>query len=146
MTEREKIISRIEEHKQKINELQHELDCIDNPEKLRINVGDTFIQMNRDDRTHPTCLIVRIKSLQSEYFSRDNRHIEMEVISIGPVCISCYRTNVCEEDITGYFKKIDKVAFTEAHEIYVKYKQEDKELLNKYKELIETNISKYYNI
>ena len=146
MTEREQLISKIEEHKQKITELQHELDCIDNPEKIRINVGDTFIQMNRDDRTHQNCLIVRIKSMQSEYFSRDDKHVEIEVISIGPVCISCYRTNVCEEDITGYFKKIDESAFTEAHEIYIKYKQEDKTLLNKYKELIETNISKYYNI
>lgn len=144
MTEREKIISKIEEHKQKINELQHELDCIDNPEKIRLNIGDTFVQMNDNGTT--SCLLVRIKSLKSEYFSRDNRHVEMEVISIGPVCISCYRTNVTEEDITGYFKKIDKAAFTEAHEIYVKYKQEDKNLLNKYKELIETNISKYYNI
>lgn len=146
MTEREQLISKIEEHKQKINELQHELDCIDNPEKIRINVGDTFIQMNRDDRTHQNCLIVRIKSMQSEYFSRDDKHVEIEVISIGPVCISCYRTNVCEEDITGYFKKIDEAAFTEAHEIYIKYKQEDKTLLNKYKELIETNIIKYFNI
>lgn len=144
MTEREKIISKIEEHKQKINELQHELDCIDNPEKIRLNIGDTFVQMNDNGTT--SCLLVRIKSLKSEYFSRDNRHVEMEVISIGPVCISCYRTNVTEEDITGYFKKIDKDAFTEAHEIYLKYKQEDKNLLNKYKELIETNISKYYNI
>lgn len=144
MTEREKIISKIEEHKQKINELQHELDCIDNPEKIRLNIGDTFVQMNDNGTT--SCLLVRIKSLKSEYFSRDNRHVEMEVISIGPVCISCYRTNVTEEDITGYFKKIDKAAFTEAHEIYVKYKQEDKNLLNKYKELIETNISKYHNI
>lgn len=144
MTEREKIISKIEDHKQKINELQHELDCIDNPEKVRINIGDTFVQMN--DNSTTSCLLVRIKSLKSEYFSRDNRHVEMEVISIGPVCISCYRTNVTEEDITGYFKKIDKAAFTEAHEIYLKYKQEDKNLLNKYKELIETNISKYYNI
>lgn len=140
MTEREQLISKIEEHKQKINELQHELDCIDNPEKIRINVGDTFVQMNE------TCLLVRIKSMQSEYFSRDDRHVEIEVISIGPVCISCYRTNVCEEDITGYFKKIDEAAFTEAHEIYIKYKQEDKTLLNKYKELIETNIIKYFNI
>ena len=144
MTEREKIISKIEEHKQKITELQHELDCIDNPEKIRLNIGDTFVQMNDNGTT--SCLLVRIKSLKSEYFSRDNRHVEMEVISIGPVCISCYRTNVTEEDITGYFKKIDKAAFTEAHEIYIKYKQEDKNLLNKYKELIETNISKYYNI
>ena len=144
MTEREKIISKIEEHKQKITELQHELDCIDNPEKIRLNIGDTFVQMNDNGTT--SCLLVRIKSLKSEYFSRDNRHVEMEVISIGPVCISCYRTNVTEEDITGYFKKIDKAAFTEAHEIYIKYKQEDKNLLNKYRELIETNISKYYNI
>jgi hypothetical protein len=146
MTEREKIIDQIEIYKEKIDELKHELDCIDNPEKVRINVGDTFIQMNNDDRTHQSCLIVRIKSMQSEYFSRDDRHVEIEVISIGPVCISCYRTNVCEEDITGYFKKIDKAAFTEAHEIYIKYKQEDKELLNKYKEIIETNVSKYFNI
>lgn len=146
MTEREKIIDQIEIYKEKIDELQHELDCIDNPEKIRLNVGDTFVQMNDNSTTSQTCLLVRIKSLQSEYFSRDNRHVEMEVISIGPVCISCYRTNVCEEDITGYFKKIDKAAFTEAHEIYIKYKQEDKELLNKYKELIETNVSKYFNI
>ena len=143
MTEREKIIDQIEIYKEKIDELQHELDCIDNPEKIRINVGDTFIQMNSDDRTHQNCLIARIKSMQSEYFSRGDRHVEVEIISIGPVCISCYRTNVCEEDITGYFKKIDKDVFTEAHEIYIKYKQEDKALLNKYKELIETNVSKY---
>ncbi len=146
MTEREKIIDQIEIYKEKIDELQHELDCIDNPEKVRINVGDTFIQMNSDDRTHQNCLIARIKSMQSEYFSRGDRHVEVEVISIGPVCISCYRTNVCEEDITGYFKRIDEAAFTEAHEIFVEYKKEDKALLNKYKERIESNINKYFNI
>lgn len=145
MTERKQIIDKIEVYRQKINELQQELDCIDNPEKVRLNVGDAFIQMNRDDRTHQNCLLVRIKSMQSEHFSRDDRHVEVEVISISPVCISCYRTNVREDDVTGYFKKIDAAAFTEAHEIFVKYKQEDKALLNKYKELIETNISKYHN-
>lgn len=145
MTERKQIIDKIEVYKQKINELQHELDCIDNPEKVRLNVGDTFIQMNGDEGTYQNCLLVRIKSMQSEYFSRDDRHVEVEVISITPVCLGSYKTNVCEEDITGYFKKIDAAAFTEVHEIFVKYKQEDKALLNKYKELIETNISKYHN-
>lgn len=148
LTEREQIIVKIEDYKQKLNELQRELDNIDNPDNNKIHVGDTFIQMNRDDGTHQNCLIAQIKSLQSEYFSRGNgnKHVEVKIISISPVCISCYTTNVCEEDITGYFKKIDEAAFTEAHEIYVKYKQEDKALLNKYKELIETNINKYYNI
>ena len=111
-----------------------------------MNVGDTFIQVNNDGTNSKYCLLVRIKSLQSEYFSRDNRHIEMEVISIGPVCISCYRTNVCEDDVIGHFKKIDEAAFTEAHEVYVEYKKEDIALMNKYKEHIESHINKYFNI